>query len=272
MDDGADGDRRGDATDGAVTRVPVPVETRAPGGETNAYVVGGLLVDPAARGPALDEAVAGVTDLLVTHAHPDHVGAVDAYAARTGATVHAHADHVERFAAATGRDPDRTFRDGDRVGPARVLATPGHAPDHVALAVPTPGGRVALCGDLAVAEGSVAVAAPDGDLRAYLDSLERLGEAGHVRLYPGHGPPIEDPDATLARLRAHRLDRERRVLAAVEAGARAVDAVLDAAYDEDLTGVRDLARATVVAHLAKLDADGRLRYDADRERVRPVDP
>jgi glyoxylase-like metal-dependent hydrolase (beta-lactamase superfamily II) len=286
MDDAPDGVGEAGAADGPggpegpvregdgirVARVPVPVGTRAPGGETNAYVAGGLVVDPAARHPDLDAATAGATDVAVTHAHPDHVGAVVEYAERAGATVHALAGHVERFAAATGREPDRTFEDGDRVGPARILATPGHAPDHVAFAVPTATGPVALCGDVAVAEGSVAVAAPEGDLAAYLASLDRLRRAGFARLYPGHGPPVDDPAATLAGLREHRLDRERRVLDAVAAGAREVDAVLDAAYRTDLAGVRDLARATVVAHLEKLDAEGRLRYDAGRERVTAAAP
>jgi glyoxylase-like metal-dependent hydrolase (beta-lactamase superfamily II) len=144
-----------------------------------------------------------------------------------------------------------------------VLATPGHAPDHACFVLD----GAALCGDLAVAEGSVAVAAPDGDMRAYLDSLARLREQSPGLLYPGHGPVVEDPDATLARLVDHRRDRERRVLAAIDGGAGDVGAVLSEAYEKDLTGVRDLARATVVAHLVKLDAEGRVRFDADAGTV-----
>ncbi|MFC7323808.1 MBL fold metallo-hydrolase [Halorubrum rutilum] len=267
----------------SVERVPVPVDTRAPGGTTNAYVAAGLLVDPAARTDALDAAVgvdgvgdgghergdaAAVDAIAVTHAHPDHVGAVAEYAELTGAPVLARADHVERFAEATGVEPDGTFEGGEPVGPTAVRAvdTPGHAPDHVAFAVGPTGGdggdaaepRELLCGDLAVAEGSVVVGAPEGDLRGYLDSLERVRDAGYDRLYPGHGPAIDDPEAVCDRLIDHRLDRERAVLAAVEEGASDVDAVVDAAYEKDLTGVADLARATVVAHLEKLAAEGRI--------------
>ncbi|OYR55472.1 MBL fold metallo-hydrolase [Halorubrum halodurans] len=261
----------------AVGRVEVPVDTRAATGTTNAYLVDGLLVDPAARTAALDAAVAehgspadddagaGIEAIAVTHTHPDHVGAIGDYAARTGATVHAHADHVERFRDATGVDPDATFRDGDAIGTTgvRALETPGHAPDHVAFAVEAevadeePAAE-AIVGDLAVAEGSVVVGAPEGDVREYLASLERVRDRGFSRLHPGHGPAIDDPAAACERLIEHRLARERRVLAAVEAGASDVDAVLEAAYDQDLSGVEDLARATVRAHVARLVAEGRV--------------
>lgn len=256
-------------------RVRVPVETRAPGGETNAYLVGerdALLVDPGARTPALDRAVAerDVSGVAATHAHPDHVGAVADYAERTGATVWALDGHEERFEAAAGVAPDRTFSDGDRLpagdGEATALETPGHAPDHAAFAVPAG----VLCGDLAVAEGSVAVAAPEGDVAAYLDSLDRLRRRDPAALYPGHGPVVRDPRATCDRLADHRRERERRIYEAVAAGARDPDAVLAAAYDVDLAGVRDLARATVVAHVERLAAAGRLRWDADAERIEPA--
>ena len=262
------------AGDAAVTRIEVPVDTRAPGGTTNAYLLDGVLVDPAARTDALDAAVAergsgdrddpGVEAIAVTHAHPDHVGAVADYAAMTGATVVAREGHVDRFVDAAGVEPDRTVAPGETVADTavRVVDTPGHAPDHVAFGVGEPGegsGRSALCcGDLAVAEGSVAVAAPEGDLAAYLASLERVRDAGYDRLLPGHGPAIDDPAVACDRLIDHRIDREREVIAAIDDGAADLDAVVDGAYEKDLSGVRDLARATVAAHVAKLIAEGRI--------------
>jgi glyoxylase-like metal-dependent hydrolase (beta-lactamase superfamily II) len=242
-----------------------------PTGTVNAHLHEGpetLLLDPGVDCPALDDALAAVAvdHVAVTHAHPDHVGAVARVARETGATVWAARGHEPRFRAATGVDPDRTLADGDTLAGATVLATPGHAPDHLAFL--TDAG--AACGDLAVASGSVAVAAPDGDLRAYLASLRRLRLRDPPRLFPGHGPVADDARATLDRLHDHRRDRERRVLAAVRAGARDPDATLARAYDADLTGVRARARATVVAHLEKLAAEGRVRWDPATGTVRPA--
>lgn len=270
-------DRRGEddpapIADTHVDRLSVPVETRAPGGTTNAYVIGTgetLLIDPAARTDTLDTVVREkVADhVAVTHAHPDHVGAVAAYAAETGATVWARRGYEDRFADATGVGPDRTFVVGDRVGPATVVDLPGHAPDGVGFET----GNGVVCGDVAVAEGSVVVAAPEGDMRTYLTTLRRLHARNPPALFPGHGPRIDDPQATCARLIDHRLDRERSVLVAVEAGASGLDEVVEGAYEKDLAGVRDLARATVRAHVEKLARERRVRWDASTGTVEPAD-
>jgi len=123
--------------------------------------------------------------------------------------------------------------------------------------------------ELAVpAEGSVAVAAPEGDLRAYLTSLRRIRARAPDRIHPGHGPVIDDPRATCERLLRHRLDRERRVLAAIREGNDTLDAVTDAAYEKDVSAVWEAAVATVEAHVEKLAVEGRVRRDGDR--VRPT--
>jgi glyoxylase-like metal-dependent hydrolase (beta-lactamase superfamily II) len=251
-----------------VERVPVTVPTRAEAGTTNAYLVGtdpSVLVDPAAPTEALDDAVAkrSVEHLVVTHTHEDHVGAVARYADE--ATVWARAGYEDRFREATGVDPDASLREGTVVattdeGEVGAIDTPGHAPDHVGLSV---GGSL-LVGDLVVAEGSVVVGSDEGDLRSYLTSLRRLYARNPDRLYPGHGPVIEDARPEIHRLIRHRLGREQRILVAVHAGARTVEEVVDGVYDKDITGVRDLARSTVEAHLAKLAVEGRVRWDGER--------
>lgn len=252
-----------------VTLIAVPIDGRAPSGETNAYLLGNgdVLVDPATRTPALDEAVAAAAPehVAVTHHHPDHAGGVADYAAAQDLTVWARAGRTEDFLATTGIEPDRTLAEGTVI-PAGdgvvVRDTPGHAPEHVAFdPVETDG---LATGDLAVAEGSVVVGAPGGDMRAYLGSLRRVHTMNPGRLYPGHGRIVDDPRATCARLLSHRLEREARVLAAVRNGARTPREIVQAAYDKDVSTVGDLARATVVAHLEKLAVEGTVAWDGTR--------
>jgi glyoxylase-like metal-dependent hydrolase (beta-lactamase superfamily II) len=258
--------------DVAGTAVTVP--GRVPTGTTNCYVCGRerpLLVDPPARADAVDDLLADrpPAGVAVTHHHPDHAGGVAAYARAHDATVWCRAGRADAFERATGIAPDRTFRAGTSIpadGPVTVVDAPGHAPEHVVFAA----GDALLSGDVAVAEGSVAVAAPEGDVRAYLTTLRRLRARAPSRLLPGHGPPIEDARAACERLLAHRLDRERRVLAAVRdaPGGRSIEEITTAAYETDVSAVRELATATVRAHLEKLAVEGRVAWDG--ERVVPV--
>lgn len=255
-----------------IRRVPVSVETRAPTGATAAYVVGeqdGLLIDPAAWTDDLASATenADVAHLAVTHHHPDHVGGVKGAVDALDVTVWARAGRATDFAAATGVDPDETVSPGATI-PAgdgvTAVDAPGHAPEHLAFGV----GDALVSGDLAVAEGSVVVGAPEGDMRAYLTSLRRVHARNPTRLYPGHGPVIDDARATCRRLVAHRLAREQNIADAVAAGATTLDAILDSAYDKDISAVRDLARATVVAHLEKLAVEGRVTWDGTTAQPR----
>jgi len=247
------------------TRTDVAVPTRSPTGETAVYLAGAsdaLLIDPAAQTRTVaDRSVAHVA---LTHHHPDHTAALTHYTQETEATVWARRGRGAAFEAATGTTPDRTFAEGTVIpageGGVTVLDTPGHAPEHVAFAAD---GTVAT-GDLAVASGSVTVGAPEGDIRAYLCSLRRLHARNPDRLLPSHGPTITDARSVCRRLIAHRLDRECRIRQAVEAGAWTLEEILTAAYEKDLTGVRDLAGATVRAHLEKLAVEGTVRWDGER--------
>lgn len=253
-----------------VASVSIAVDTAAPEGATNSYVLGqecALLVDPAARDSNLESLLddCKVAHVAVTHHHPDHVGAVAAYAREHDATVWCRYGRERAFTEATGISPDRTFREGTVLPadePITVHDIPGHAPEHVAFGLDD---RL-LTGDTAVASGSVVVGVPEGDVRAYLTSLRRLYAMGHELLLPGHGPVIEDPQGTCERLIRHRLNRERRVLAAVHGGARSLDGIVDAAYDKDISAVRPLAAATVEAHLEKLAVESRVTWDGRRAR------
>jgi glyoxylase-like metal-dependent hydrolase (beta-lactamase superfamily II) len=198
------------------------------------------VIDP---GPALDahiDAVVAAADAqggaAITHDHEDHVEGLDALLQRIG--------DVPVVSGRTGA------ADGDEAGPLRVLALPGHADDHLAFVA----GRAAFCGDAVLGEGSVFVA---GDLAGYLDGLARLRRLDLAVLCPGHGDPIWDADAKLSEYIAHRLDREQRLLAALDRGLTSEDDLLDAAWDDAPPHLRPFAAVSLRAHLDKLRADGR---------------
>jgi len=248
-------------------RVPVAAPTRALSGATSAYVVGtddAVLVDPAARAEDLDTAVEAqnAAHVAVTHHHPDHVGAVAEYAREYDLTVWARAGRTDAFERATGVAPDREFGPNGAVAGVGVVDTPGHAPEHVAFTVD----EGLLAGDLAVAAGSVVVGAPEGDVRAYLSSLRRVYARDPDRLFPAHGPVVDDPRATCRRLIDHRLAREQRVVEAVQAGHEVPADIVEAAYEKDISDVVELARATVVAHLEKLAVENTVVWDGARAR------
>ena len=116
-------------------------------------------------------------------------------------------------------------------------------------------GRDAFTGDAVLGEGSVFVS---GRLIEYLDGLRRLRALDLERIHPGHGDEVDDPNAKLDQYLAHRLDRERKLLAALEAGARSEDELLDAAWADAPAAVRPFAAITLRAHLEKLRQEGRI--------------
>jgi len=232
---------------------------------TNTYLLGsrglGVVIDPGPEDPAhttavLDRARARgwtIALILVSHAHSDHIGGADQLLRATGAT-------VRRWG---GKEP---LRDGELIAdhraPLRVLHTPGHAADHVAFH--WPGRRVLFSGDLLLGEGTVQVTPPGGSMTEYLRSLERAAGLDLALIAPGHGPLIHDPRQRIASYRAHRLERERQVLAALAGGRRTVSEITSALYVGLDPHLRRAAEGTVLAHLEKLTAEGQVRrQDAD---------
>jgi glyoxylase-like metal-dependent hydrolase (beta-lactamase superfamily II) len=210
---------------------------------TNTYVVGRWVVDP---GPADDE----------------HVAAVRA-AARDGieavVLTHGHGDHAD---AAPALDvPVLRPGDGEEAGPFRAIATPGHSPDSVCLILDD---RVCFAGDTVLGSGSVFIAPGEGSLSAYLASLRRLRSLALEVLCPGHGPYVWDPAAKLDEYIEHRLDRERRLVDALDAGLRTQDELLDSAWSDAPAELRYFAGLSLASHLEKLDEEGRLPEGVER--------
>jgi glyoxylase-like metal-dependent hydrolase (beta-lactamase superfamily II) len=230
---------------------------------TNSWIVGrdpAWLVDP---GPKLAE----------------HLDALDAELAHRGglggiAATHDHIDHVEALGAMRDRHPgvpvaaargevDVVLTDGAHFGPLEALATPGHAPDHLAFAV----ADVVLTGDAVLGEGSVFIAPGPRALRSYLEALRRLADRRPRVLLPGHGPVVLDPAAKLAQYIAHRLEREQALVAALASGRRSVDELLDAAWADAPAQLRPVAAISLAAHLDKLEEEGRLPGGVERPEL-----
>jgi glyoxylase-like metal-dependent hydrolase (beta-lactamase superfamily II) len=227
---------------------------------TNSWLVGrdpAWLIDP---GPPLPE-------------HLEELGAeIDRRGWLAGIVLtHDHADHSEAVPAIRGRFPeaplaaargvvDALLSDGGRFGPFEVVATPGHAPDHLTFVTD----RVAFTGDAVLGEGSVFINPDPGALAGYLAALSRLRRLDLEVLCPGHGPVVTDAAAKLDEYISHRLERERRLLAALERGKRTVDELLDDAWSDAPTVLRPAAAVTLAAHLDKLEEEGRLPAGVDR--------
>ena len=204
---------------------------------TNSYVVGTWVVDPGPADPAhvaaaRAAAACGVEGVVLTHGHVDHAEGAELY----GVEVHRPGE-------------------GERAGPFSAIATPGHSADSVCLVW---GAGVCFTGDTVLGSGSVFIAPGEGSLSAYLDSLRRLRALPLEVLCPGHGPYVWDPAAKLDEYISHRLDRERRLVEALEAGLRTEDELLDAAWSDVPPELRGAAALTLAAHLEKLRDEGRL--------------
>jgi glyoxylase-like metal-dependent hydrolase (beta-lactamase superfamily II) len=204
---------------------------------TNSYLVGAgpaYVIDPGPADAVHANAIAttatergGVGGVLLTHSHADH------------------ADGASLIDA-----PLIPPEEAERAG-LEALPTPGHAEDHVCYLR----GRLCFSGDLVLGEGSSYVPPDGGSLAAYLDSLRRVRELDPELIAPGHGPWIIDPAAKLDEYLQHRLERERKLLAALEAGERSKARLLDAAWDDVPAELRGAAAMVMEAHLQKLAAE-----------------
>ena len=256
-----------------IWRLPFESSTLPPFDHTNGWLIidGGeaVLVDAGFRGPAglvmLQDVlqVAGVRGLRavwLTHTHNDHCeGLVSVVAAYPEAEVVVHAHEAERLHASLAPRSlagDAELRVGGRV--VRALHTPGHSPGHLAYVLED--AAWVFAGDLIAGEGSIWIGAPEGDVAAYLASLERVAQLRPRVLAPGHGAPRADAGAALTWAHEHRRQREEQVLGALRAiGApRTVAQLRPEVYPRLDAGMGALAERTLMAHLAKLVDEARV--------------
>jgi glyoxylase-like metal-dependent hydrolase (beta-lactamase superfamily II)/8-oxo-dGTP pyrophosphatase MutT (NUDIX family) len=254
-----------------VTRLIAPNPGLMTGPGTNTYIVGSALIDP---GPAIDSHIEKLLQfknikwILCTHTHVDHSPAAAALKAATGAQV------LGRPAPA-GQDasfkPDCVLENGQRVEiggmsgsiSLRAIHTPGHASNHLCYLLEQT--KMLFTGDHVMQGSTVVINPPDGDMRAYLRSLERLLGEDIAIIAPGHGYLIGAPRKEIRRLIAHRLNRERKVVAALERLEHpSVDEMLPLVYDDVPERIHRVAARSLTAHLEKLVAEGAVRAESGR--------
>ncbi|MCY4283526.1 MAG: MBL fold metallo-hydrolase [Gammaproteobacteria bacterium] len=256
---------------------PLATPTLPPATTTNTLIAGTdklYVIDPATpdateqqrlfdKMDALIDAGATFEAILLTHHHPDHVGAVNAVSQRYRLPLRAHAQTYHRIA--PGYLQGEPLADGDRLelGTApdgsgdwhlKVLHTPGHAVDHLCFIDSRY--HAAIVGDMLSTLSTIVIDPPEGHMHTYLDSLNRLLDTPINVLYPAHGPPRGDGHSLIRRFLRHRQKREDAIKTALTDTPRSVDELLPEVYAGLSTSAYPIAARSLLAGLIKLEEDG----------------
>lgn len=252
-----------------VRRITAPNPGMMTGPGTNSYVVGAgehwAVIDPGPAGDGHAQALIGAAPatiryILVTHTHPDHSPGAAPLKAATGALLFGRTTSHRHWQDPTFA-PDRELHHDDRVTLApgttlRVIHTPGHASNHLCFLLEEE--RILFTGDHIIQGSTVVIDPPDGDMAAYIASLESLLREPLDHLAPGHGTLIPEPHAAIRGLIQHRLRREAKVLARLPRQQPADLATLvRTVYDDVPRQLHPLAERSLLAHLIKLAAESR---------------
>jgi glyoxylase-like metal-dependent hydrolase (beta-lactamase superfamily II) len=236
---------------------------------TNTYLIedadGVTVLDP---GPDLPDHVADILRLspgpivriLLSHTHRDHFGALAGLKAATDVPTYGwHRSDSESFT------PDVPIQDGDIVAGMEAVFTPGHAADHVCFARPD---GIMFSADHVMSWSSSVVSPPGGDMAAYFASLQRLLDRPSDSVYlPGHGPAMADPHPYVAALLEHRVAREQAISAVLRDGPQSSVGLVDQLYSKIDPILKMAAERNVIAHLMKLEREGRAARHGDAWRA-----
>jgi glyoxylase-like metal-dependent hydrolase (beta-lactamase superfamily II) len=236
---------------------------------TNTYIIdtpdGLAVLDPGPEGhPEHVEAILRQTGgqiafILVSHTHHDHVGAVPALQAATGApTVGFRKSGIETF------DADNKLDHGDAFAGMQALHTPGHASDHLCFALAAPNGdKVLFSADHVMSWSTSIVSPPGGDMRDYFASLKLLLNRDDDVYLPGHGPPLREPHSLVRAMLTHRMIREQAIATKLTGGSFDTYTIMDALYSQLNPRLRKAAERNVLAHLLKMEIEGKAVRDGE---------
>ena len=235
---------------------------------TNTYLVGRrhpILIDTGAGVPEYLPAFADYLErrgfarperIVLTHRHRDHLGGVAQLRLRFPGVPVAKMIYKDSDLPAGIQD----LRDGQTVAGDGVtlipVHTPGHASDHLCFYLPEE--QALFTGDLVLGGSTTVIPDEDGDLGQYLDSLRRIQALGARRIYPAHGPVIEDAPAVIQEYLDHRMLRERQILEALGGGARTIPEMVKLIYADVAVALHAAAGMSVHSHLKKLKQEGRV--------------
>ena len=257
-----------------VRRIVAPNPSMMTGPGTNTYLFGEADIAVLDPGPVLDQHLRMIRDtaggrirwVLVTHTHPDHSPAAAVLAKSTGAELigqpapsGAHQDDTFR--------PDRVFGDADELATdefcLRAIHTPGHASNH--LCYLHAGTNWLFTGDHVIDGSTVVIDPPDGNMNEYLASLRRVKDLAPSALAPGHGELVSDPETLIDWIIGHRLERESKVVAALQASpGLTTQELVPRVYQDVDPKLHGWAERSLLAHLIKLDEDGNARQTGGR--------
>jgi glyoxylase-like metal-dependent hydrolase (beta-lactamase superfamily II) len=239
---------------------------------TNTYLIGMNEVTVVDPGPALEshiEAIVGasgtIKQIVVTHTHPDHSPGVKllqeaidvpAYGLITETTKHQDKTFM----------PKKLLSDGDileeKEFTLEVIHTPGHASNHLCYLVKEEG--LIITGDHIMNGSTVVISPPDGNMKHYIESLEKLKNYNLQSIAPGHGDIMKEPQLVAEWIIKHRLDREEKVADALKkAGEGNPDSLVDDVYDDVDPSLFPIAKWSLQAHLLKLTEEGKAKQDGD---------
>jgi len=250
---------------------------------TNTYLVGTgprrILLDTGQGIPsyvgvlerALERAgCAGLQEIVLTHGHVDHIGGVRAVIEQFGPLRVSKLPDPDDFATGLSLSP---LRDGDVVqtegATLRAVFAPGHARDHLCFWLEEE--RALFSGDNVLGVGTTVIPTEGGDLLDYMASLAKLLAGGPRRIYPAHGPCIEDGVSKLRQYIAHREQREGQIVAALRAtGPALVPELVKRIYVDVPTVLHAAAAQSVASHLVKLEREGRAHREQSTAGEPPV--